>query len=394
MSTPDDDAGSHSPQLETEKWAFERECRLHELALKERDQANKDREVKLRENELRASTWRNPLVVAILAAAVAGLGNAVVAFVNGSLQRDLENNKRVSEQTLERSKAESSRILEMIKTGDNDKAASNLDFLIQSGLLTDDVVIKKLTEYLQKRTPGTGPSLPGSNSRFTLDSIENIDSATQEALQTRLNKYLIFLDEVGFPPSKLNVRVQIEAKPINNAYYDGAKVIIDKRLASDPWVALREYTHHILGVGFENQPWTGQYAAVESGLADYFAASFLGDPRVGVVTAKVLKTGQAQLRMLNNNRTFEEFKKLRDFAVNFEGAEIWGGLFWKLRTDLGAHDVDRLLADSWRAAATSGRQFTAESFIVSVLEASKKLGTAKEQLVRATLAARRFPVPQ
>lgn len=62
--------------------------------------------------------------MAILAATLAAVGNAIVAVVNGLEQRQLE-----------RQKGEETRILEMIKTGDPDKAAENLKFLLDSGLI-------------------------------------------------------------------------------------------------------------------------------------------------------------------------------------------------------------------------------------------------------------------
>ena len=386
-----------SPQvdaLEAEKWQFERECRLREVAVKEREQANRDSEVRLKEREIRASTWKSPLTVAVFAAAVAGAGNAIVAIVNGSLQRELESSKRVAELTLERSKAESTRILEMIKTGDNDRAASNLDFLIQSGLITDDLITKKLTAFLKTRQPGTGPSLPASDPRFALDQSSRIDQASQTSLQERLNKYLSFLDQIGFPPSMTKVLIHIESKQIGNAYYDGSRIVIDKRLVEDPSVALREYTHHVLSIGNEKKPWQGQYAAVESGLADYFACSFLGDPKVGTLVAKVLKTGKSQLRLLENTRTFDEFRTLREFEVNYEGAEIWGGLFWKLRLELELHAADRLLAAAWQATAMQKSSFSAELFIASMLRESAKLGESERLTVRTALSDRRFPLPK
>ena len=75
-------------------------------------------------------------------------------FERDSKQRDLDNTRRTAEVNLEKTKAESTRILEMIKTGDSEKAASNLDFLLKSGLVTDDAIQRKLTAYLASRTPG------------------------------------------------------------------------------------------------------------------------------------------------------------------------------------------------------------------------------------------------
>ena len=64
---------------EQQKWRDEYQLRIRELDLKQKEQER--------------SNWSNPLVVAILAAAIAGLGNAVVAMINGRLQRQIEESK-------------------------------------------------------------------------------------------------------------------------------------------------------------------------------------------------------------------------------------------------------------------------------------------------------------
>src|SRR5712692_215741 len=116
MSSGDDKIAT---SFDREKWDIERGFRERELAIKEG-------ELELHHKEQAGSGWRNPLVVAILAATAAAAGNAVVVVVNGRLQCDLESQK--SEQT---------RILEMIRTGDPDKAADNLEFLLKTGLIDD-----------------------------------------------------------------------------------------------------------------------------------------------------------------------------------------------------------------------------------------------------------------
>ena len=95
--------------------------------------------------------WRSPLVVAILAATCAAAGNAVVAIVNGLEQRKVEGQR-----------AEETRILEMIKAGNPDKAAENLGFLLSAGLIENRDRSDKIRRFLNSRRPGTGPSLPTS----------------------------------------------------------------------------------------------------------------------------------------------------------------------------------------------------------------------------------------
>jgi hypothetical protein len=104
-------------QIDSEKWQAEK-------GLRERELSTKEVELELKRKEIVGSGWRSPLVVAIFAATLAAAGNAVVAIVNGFEQRNLEEEK-----------SEETRILEMIKVDDADKAAGDLGFLLKSGLI-------------------------------------------------------------------------------------------------------------------------------------------------------------------------------------------------------------------------------------------------------------------
>lgn len=136
---------SEAAVSEREKWAADQAYRERELRLREA-------QLELSRQEATSSQWRNPLVLAILAAAIAAAGNAGVAIVNGNLQRDLEDVK--SEQT---------RILEVIKTGNPDKAAENLDFLLKAGLIRNPLQVATLGKFLETRQPGSGPTLPSAS---------------------------------------------------------------------------------------------------------------------------------------------------------------------------------------------------------------------------------------
>ena len=153
---------SASPPTEREKWTAEQRFRERELTLAEGSAQRAQEELDLKTREHAASGWKNPVVVAILAATVAGLGNAIVAYTNGRLQRDLEVTK-----------AEHARMLEMIKTGDADKAAENLKFLVDTGLISDPDVLKKLEDFLETRQEGRGPALPAPN-KGDVDDVKRI----------------------------------------------------------------------------------------------------------------------------------------------------------------------------------------------------------------------------
>ena len=130
----------------------------------------REEELSLKRIDAQRSRWNNPLTIAILAAAVAGVANAAVGWQTSYLQRNLERDRaeRVSELEEQKSKAalileqrrsEAERILETIKVGDADKAANNLRFLVDTGLLTEETS-KKVHVYLDARKPGQGVTLP------------------------------------------------------------------------------------------------------------------------------------------------------------------------------------------------------------------------------------------
>lgn len=150
------EVGSIANSVEGARWEAEQAFREREISIQERGQASKEAELDLRKEEHASSSWRNPLVVAIFAATVAAIGNAGVAYTNG-----------ISERRLETQRSEQQRILEMIKTGDPNKAAENLKFLLAAGLINDQDIKKRLAEFLAEREPDTGPTLPAPQAAGT-----------------------------------------------------------------------------------------------------------------------------------------------------------------------------------------------------------------------------------
>lgn len=134
---------------EIDRWRLESDLREREMALKERDHELRREELALKRAEATQSRYRNPLVVAIFAAAIAAGGNALVAFVNGQQTRRVEEVR-----------AEAGRILEMIKTGEPDSAAANLSFLARTGLISNPDRLAAIEDFLTNRAPGEGPALP------------------------------------------------------------------------------------------------------------------------------------------------------------------------------------------------------------------------------------------
>jgi hypothetical protein len=153
-----DDSGDLSnvpPDFEREKWLADIRLREAELHLK---QAESNR-----------SRWNNPLTIAILAAAVAGLANAA-----------LELQKSKDSLALEEHRSEADRILEVIKVGDPDKAANNLQFLIDIGLLSPETS-RRMTDYLRARQPGKGPVISETAPSF-MRPTDFVDPSTARSM--------------------------------------------------------------------------------------------------------------------------------------------------------------------------------------------------------------------
>lgn len=117
------------------------------------EQSQKERETEAKLIELRRSRMTNPLIVAIIAAALAALGNSYLSHQNNTEQRILEEGK-----------AEAARILEAIKAPDSDKASANLTFLLRTGLIADEKHRQSIEKYVRERPGGQGASLQTSES--------------------------------------------------------------------------------------------------------------------------------------------------------------------------------------------------------------------------------------
>jgi len=195
MNSTDANSEALPDPTEREKWE-------KEIAHKERELSFKEIELELKKQEhAAASGWKNPLVVAIMATAVAALGNAVVTMTNGSLQRELEDQK-----------SEQARIQEMIKTGDPDKAAENLKFLLEAGLISKPEIVTKLGDYLKKRQPGSGPTLPSASAFDGKTLSERINALKKrdasKAIPTNGDFSVenhILLDQAGNPVSIVEI---------------------------------------------------------------------------------------------------------------------------------------------------------------------------------------------
>jgi hypothetical protein len=304
--------------------------------------------------------WSSPLVVAILAATAAGVGNLAVAYLNGKFERDLAEQR-----------ADAERILEAIKTGEPERAAKNLQFLVETGLISDPTRVAKMRTYLASRDPEAVATLPPQSSQFTFEKSQYLDQGKQRFLSGRLESYSDHLNAIGFPD--VNIRVLVEKMDAPNAYYDPSDktVHVDHLFSDDLSVFFREYNHGVLLSNRENYIWASECQVVESALADYFAASYLDDPRIGAKSAKASNSALDYFRTLENAKTMAELKSQNSHSAD-DPSQVWGmievlgGAAWDLRKKFGKESADRLIARAWTKTECDQNKRMLDSFTRNV----------------------------
>jgi gas vesicle protein len=143
---------SDTAEFERKKWSEEVALRTRELNIREKEACAQ------RKASAKDKFWKDPLVLALIAAVVAAVANMGVAWKTGHDQRDVERNKAQAEREAEEAKAESDRILEVVKVNDPEKAAQNLHFLLDTWLIKDKERRDKIESYLKMRKGGQGVS--------------------------------------------------------------------------------------------------------------------------------------------------------------------------------------------------------------------------------------------
>lgn len=174
--------------------------------------------------------------------------------------------------------------------------------------------------------------------------------ALQSQLQSSFDAFQDYLVSVGYKTAERNVTIFVDPA-LQNAHYDGKRIVLGKQLADDTDALFREYTHHALLAGGNRNTMTNEQAAVESGLADYFPCSFSNDPAFGEASIHVFRNypgyeNKTEIRMLDNDRKFTEVDKNAELH---DVGEIWSGAFWEIRAQLGQASADKLLFSTWMA---------------------------------------------
>jgi poly(3-hydroxybutyrate) depolymerase len=177
---------------------------IHEIAIKRKELEVRNREADKAIALANAPWWRraDPLVLAILAAAVTMAGNMIVAVYNSNAtisQEETkggntlmqEKEKAANDLALEKQKARYTLILQAIATTDPKTADRNINFFIDSGLLQDaDNKIRDALAKYNPVLPAATPTqvtkiqtLPSLNASIAESSISGVSSGAFMAVQ-------------------------------------------------------------------------------------------------------------------------------------------------------------------------------------------------------------------
>lgn len=155
----------------TDRERFDAECTFREREIKAQELAQKLKQEEF-DNSQKNSRWSNPLVIAILAAAVAGASNAIVAYMGDGAQREAI-----------KAKAEADRLLEAIKPEDEKTRAAKLEFLRKMGLVSDKELANRIDDYIVNvlSPKPVGGALPSCDNKIiktlTLPSVPALDGS-------------------------------------------------------------------------------------------------------------------------------------------------------------------------------------------------------------------------
>src|SRR5215471_3091317 len=196
---------------------------------------------------------------------------------------------------------------------------------------------------------------------------------TQSILRDELVRYKPYLENIGFVNLQSNVRliafsprdlettVPSEYRDTVSAaikegfvsfYYDGT-MFIQNDWVDRPFIPLREYTHHAL---FQVLKKPAEQTAIESGLADYYPASYLN-----LVDTSVKGPAGFDLSFLQDPAPRpSDWDEAGPGAVIYRG-RLWAASFWECRQKLSRPVVDEILLRAWVRSHTKGAEKDGEA---------------------------------
>lgn len=303
-------------------------------------------------------------------------------------------------QTVKTSKEDLSKQLNDIKSEFAAAAASGKTARLEGEQLNRDIgEIRKVLDLSQaarirNELEQLSARVSGIESRFKISG-SGMPGALERSLTASLAGFADYMEAIGFNAKQARATVTFEKQTDQgtslNSYYDPsrARVVVDarlnKNLETDPSLVLWPYAQHLMVL--ENKiaigPGDNAGAALGNGVPDYFVASYLNEPRLGLGFPGVAK---GYLRNADNQRKFDPATVTEPHDLG----EIWAGVFWTVRKTAGQRAADRLVYTFWKSLRQADfAEGTGAAAARRLIEAAKSLEDGKyATVVRETLQAR------
>lgn len=180
----------------------------------------------------------------------------------------------------------------------------------------------------------------------------------KQQLEISLNEFQRYLASLGFGRDSRMISVEITPGTLAKTSEGFGvalwlpktrTVAVASAFAADRPSVLRQLAHAMLPderVVPLDTSWAN-YWAIESGLATYFACSFVGDPVLG---GQASEAGKRLFppQDLRKERKFSEIIPSDWGSVQNDGGQVWGGAFWQIRELTSQSQADRAIALAWR----------------------------------------------
>ena len=148
-----------------------------------------------------------------------------------------------------------------------------------------------------------------------------------------MSQFRDWLSTKGFSNLPGLPEIVIESPSYMNAHYTSGKAHFGGLMVDDPDVVAQIYFMSVLE-RIAPRSTTDDAGAMLVGMADYFACSYAGDPKLGERFAQASGMGMDSIRDLNR------LVHVRDAADLWTRSLVWSGACWELRERLGADAVD------------------------------------------------------
>lgn len=187
-------------------------------------------------------------------------------------------------------------------------------------------------------------------------------------------------------PFQVDVKVNalLDGKPSNRFYYYKGSVLLGQgdgvsysRIPQDASIVTHEIVHPIVEA-LAHLPSDGEGGSINEGFADYLAASYLDNPKMG----EVAYIKGPYKRNLSIQKTLSEKN-----GGLYNDSLIVSSLFWSIRTAIGADKSDLL---ALRTLARLAPDSKLESLGAALIDASKETSQEDQELVHQMLTKSGF----